>query len=214
MNPDHAPKPNTTPGEQPQQQSSSQPQQSTTQPAESMGAEKIESFEAGENMVVDVRRHPFGLYVLYLQIILALGLSLIVIFAFLPSVSTTLGVPESTVNGIAAIFGLIAISFGLIFIVLATKVYTGNRLIVSNRNITHVKQVGIFNKHTAELSMSNVEDVSIHKTGIFPSVFNYGELKIETAGEQRNFEYKYCPKPDAVATAILNSRSNFSRQKH
>ncbi len=127
----------------------------------------------------------------------------------LPSVIEALGLHGPTVNAVASLFGLFAVAFALIFIVLVTRIYKYNQLIVSDKNVTQVLQIGLFSRKVSELSMANVEDVTAEQHGIFPTIFNYGTLKIETAGEQNNFIFIYCPNPNAYAKAILDSRLQF-----
>lgn len=170
---------------------------------------RIEALTAEETLVADVRRHAFGLFLIYLQIFVAFGLSLGLIFAFLPTVSETIGVDPDTVNALASAFGLFVTAFAFIFLILATRIYKGNQLIVSDKSVTQVLQVGLFNRKISELSMVNVEDVTAEQSGIFPTLFNYGALKIETAGEQNNFVFIYCPNPNAYAKAILDARLRF-----
>lgn len=171
---------------------------------------RIESLTSDETLVADVRKHSFGLFLIYLQIIVALGLSLVLIFAFLPSVSDTLNVSQSAVNALAAAFGLVTVAFGVIFLILATKIYKGNQMIVSDKNVTQVLQIGLFDRKISELSMANIHDVTAQQRGIFPTLLNYGVLKIETAGEQNNFIFPYCPNPNAYAKAILDARQAFT----
>ena len=83
---------------------------------------RIEGLTAEETLVADIRRHPFGLFLIYFQIFLALSLSLILVFAFLPSVSDTMGLSKDAVSALAAIFGLFTITFGLVFLALATRI--------------------------------------------------------------------------------------------
>lgn len=170
---------------------------------------RVEGLTAGETLVADVRRHWFGLFLIYFQIIFALMLSLILIFAFLPSVIETLAINSSTANSLASVFALFAMVFGIIFLILATRIYKGNQLIVSDKNVTQVLQIGLFNRKISELSMANVEDVTAEQSGILPTIFNYGVLRIETAGEQNNFIFSYCPNPNAYAKAILDARLEF-----
>jgi hypothetical protein len=42
-----------------------------------------------------------------------------------------------------------------------------------------------------------------------PHLFNYGTLRVETAGEQSNFNFIYCPRPNAVAKLILEARERY-----
>jgi membrane protein YdbS with pleckstrin-like domain len=170
---------------------------------------RIEALTASETLVADIRRHPFGLFLIYLQTFVAFGLALVLIFTLMPSVIQALGLHGPTVNAIASIFGLLVVVFALIFVVLATRIYKYNQLIVSDKNVTQVLQIGLFSRKVSELSMANVEDVTAEQHGIFPTIFNYGTLKIETAGEQNNFVFIYCPNPNAYAKAILDARLQF-----
>lgn len=174
---------------------------------------RIESLTSDETLVADVRRHPFGLFLIYLQIFVAFGIALLLIFTLLPSTIEALGLHAGNVNAIASAFGLFVVVFAFIFLVLATRIYQGNQLIVSDKNVTQVLQLGLFSRKVSELSMANVEDVTAEQHGIFPTIFNYGTLKIETAGEQNNFIFAYCPNPNAYAKAILDARLQFISEK-
>lgn len=172
---------------------------------------KVENLMSDEVQVADVRRHPFGLFVIYLQFVIGIGISFLLIFGFLPSVLTVVNISELQAKTIAYLFAVVVAFLGSIFLVLASRIYRGNQLIVSDVNVTQVLQVGLFNRKVSELSMHNVEDVTAQQRGVLQTFFNYGTLTIETAGEQNNFTFIYCPNPNAYAKAILDSRQQFVR---
>lgn len=170
---------------------------------------RIEQINRDETRVADIRQHPFGLFLQYAQISggLILGLGLIVFL--MPDLLDSFGLQSSAISAILAFFSLIVVSIGIIYMILVTRIYQSHQLIVTDQNITQVLQVGLFNRKVSELSMSNVEDVTAQQKGIFATIFNYGTLKIETAGEQNNFIFKYCPNPNAYAKALLDARSHY-----
>lgn len=170
---------------------------------------RIEQLTSDETKIADIRRHPFGLFLIFLQTIVGFGLALIIIFALMPGVLETLGLTGSGADSLLYLFGFFAIVFAVLFLLLAAKVYNGNQLIVSDSNITQVLQIGIFNRKISELGMGNIEDVTAQQSGIFPTLLNYGTLKVETAGEQNNFVFVYCPNPNAYAKAMLDARQKF-----
>jgi len=43
-------------------------------------------------------------------------------------------------------------------------------------------------------------------------MMNYGTLKIETAGEQTNFSFTFCPNPNHCAKVILDAREKMLGQ--
>lgn len=172
----------------------------------------IDTLSAGEQKLTEIRRHPFGIIILYIQATFALLLSTLLIVFLLPSVTDTLGLSSGATNAIVGLFGLIALVLVVLFLLIATWIYNRSLLIVTTRNVTLINQIGLFNRKVSEIAMTNIEDVTSHKEGIFPTIFNFGVLKIETAGEQNNFTYTYCVNPNVAAKLILDARESFLMQ--
>ena len=106
---------------------------------------------------------------------------------------------------------------GLVMLVAAvmlfvgTRVYWGNRWIVTSDSVTQVTQSSLFNVQSSQLSMGNIEDVTVEQEGVLPHAFGYGLLRVETAGERSKFVFMYCPKPNEYAKKILNAREQFEQ---
>jgi uncharacterized membrane protein YdbT with pleckstrin-like domain len=173
---------------------------------------KVEQITSDEIRVADVRRHPFGLFVIYLQAIVGLSIAFLLIFLLMPGFLDTIGVSQAQGNSLLFLAILISVILGLGFLFLAARIYRGNQLIVTNENVTQVAQVGLFHRKVSELSMHNVEDVTSAQRGIIQTFFNFGTLTIETAGEQNNFIFVYCPNPNAYAKAILDARQDYFKR--
>lgn len=170
---------------------------------------RVEHINADETKIADVRRHLFGLIALYTQVIVGLLLALGLIGFLLPGFLDTLGISTGTGASIFGLISILLVFFAAVFLVLAHRIYTANQLIITDKNITQVLQMGLFHRKISELSMSSIEDVTAHQRGLFQTVFNYGTLTIETAGEQRNFNFAYCPNPNAHAKILLDARAAF-----
>ncbi|MBW3568725.1 PH domain-containing protein [Candidatus Parcubacteria bacterium] len=169
---------------------------------------RVEDINQEEVKIADIRRHFFGLFIKYLETILAIGLALGLIIFLTPSVFGNGGTAKSAVM----LLSLIVITLGALFLVLVTKIYNSNQLIITDINVTQVLQIGLFSRKVSELTMENVEDVTAEQHGIFPTLFNYGTLKVETAGEQNNFIFKYCPNPNAYAKALQDARAAYFKK--
>ncbi len=55
--------------------------------------------------------------------------------------------------------------------------------LVTNQRIIDMRFVFPFYKKVSQLSLTRIQDMSDVTNGFFPSVFNYGDLRVETAGE-------------------------------
>lgn len=161
--------------------------------------------DADEQEVCIVRRHPVGILSVYFLTVIGIATGLGLIGYVLPSVIS----PNKTQVFFIMLLVIAAICLAFLFLVLATVIYRESKLVVTNKNITQILQRSLFNKATSQLSMANVEDVTAIQKGIFATYFNYGTLKIETAGEQANFNFEYCPNPRMLAKQILEARERF-----
>jgi uncharacterized membrane protein YdbT with pleckstrin-like domain len=103
-----------------------------------------------------------------------------------------------------------ALVFFILF--LATYIYRQSMLIVTDKSLIQIMQRGLFVRKVSRLSMSNVEDVSAEQRGILPTIFNYGTLTIQTAGERENFLFPYCPSPNLYADRVLDARQAYANR--
>lgn len=162
----------------------------------------MEQVDPDEVKLADTHKHPIGIILLYIQVgigmVFAIGLS----YFLLPLVLED----TETAFFIGNIFTAVAVVMAFIVLTIATIIYKENRIIVTDRNITQVLQYGLFSRKVSQLNINNVEDVTALQQGILPTIFNYGTLKIETAGEQVNFHFSYCPNADYYAKVILDAR--------
>jgi len=162
----------------------------------------IERTDADERKLAEIFKHPIGIILLYVQaafgMILAIGLA----YFLLPVVLND----TNTAFMIGNIFAFISVTLAFLVIVVATFLYRQNRLIITDRNITQILQFGLFSRKVSQLNMNNVEDVTAVQSGVLATIFNFGVLKIETAGEQVNFHYTFCPNAGYYAKIILDCR--------
>jgi hypothetical protein len=57
--------------------------------------------------------------------------------------------------------------------------------------------------------MANVEDVTAEQKGILATIFGYGTLMVQTAGERENFTFYYCPDPNTYASRIIEAHQTY-----
>jgi membrane protein YdbS with pleckstrin-like domain len=163
---------------------------------------------ADEHVVTIVHRSFIGLVFIYLEAFGAVAALLaLAIFAF-PDLFSQLSANSNMLLAAAAVFA-IALIFFILF--LATYIYRQSILIVTDKNLIQILQKGLFVRKVSRLSMSNVEDVTAEQSGFLPTIFNYGVLMVQTAGEMENFIFPYCPNPNVFADRILDARQAYAR---
>jgi hypothetical protein len=77
-----------------------------------------------------------------------------------------------------------------------------NVFIVTSERVVDIDYSDIVVHNIAIAAISHVQDVNYSQSGFIPTFFNYGELFVQTAGEEKNFEASSVPKP-REATHII-----------
>lgn len=168
--------------------------------------------QPGERIICDIKRHPFGIVSMYVAAAVALVV-MAVLAAMAPNIfsqysSTAGGSFTTLVQAAAIVFGVLII----LVLLIATMVYWQNRWIVTDDSITQITQASLFGRRVSQLSMENLEDITINQDGILQAMFNFGTLRAETAGERSKFVFQYCPDPKKYARAILEVHEAFIHQ--
>ena len=168
--------------------------------------------QPGEQTICEIKRHPIGILGIYTMVGFLLVMLALIIFAIAPSVFGDTN--KNQVMSIGAVVLLLAAVAGAAFAFISNIVYWGNRWIVTSDSITQVQQTSLFNKQSSQLSLANLEDVTVEQNGLLTHMFNYGVIKAETAGERSKFTFAYCPNPNLYAQQILNARERFEQSHH
>lgn len=92
------------------------------------------------------------------------------------------------------------IIFGYIFTSYLTWFY--NISLVTTQRIIDIDFSSIVFENVAATKLSQVEDVSYSQIGVIRSVFDYGNVLVQTAAHVDEFEFKAVPHPEKVITII------------
>jgi len=92
-----------------------------------------------------------------------------------------------------AIFGFILVQFTLWFF---------NAVLITNIRIIDYDVTGILVKHISETRLNLVEDVNYSQVGSIRTVFDYGDVTVQTAGASENFIFELVPKPARIVKIL------------
>ena len=168
----------------------------------------LKAMQKGERQIFAIKRHPIGILFTYVVAGFGLLLLAVIIFAIAPLIAPD---NRETIVRLGAGLYLIVLLVTVLLVTVSHYVYWGNRWVLTTDSLTQVSQTGLFNKESSQLSLANLEDVTAQTNGILAKIFNFGVLKVETAGERSKFTFSYCPDPEKHAQEILNAREQFEQ---
>ena len=76
--------------------------------------------------------------------------------------------------------------------------------IITNDRLLNIEQEGVFARTISELDLYKIQDATSEVKGILPSLFGYGNVHIQTAGETKRFELEQVPNPHEVRKLIMD----------
>ena len=141
---------------------STQPQM----PEHPPGLHPMVVLQPGERVVGEVKRHPIGIVKLYVAATLGVLMIAILAFLVLPNLIQQSG-DTSIMTEVYAAVGL-AVVILILVLGISTSVYWQNQWIITTDSITQISQTGLFGRQVSQLSMDNLEDVTVDQNGIMP----------------------------------------------
>lgn len=186
----------------------------TTQPPNEANLHPMVVLQPGERVICDIKRHPIGILLMYAAAVFAIVV-VIVLAVLAPNIFSHSMTAGETSDSTVRLIQLGAVVFCILIVLILliiTIVYWQNRWIVTDDSITQITQESLLSRRVSQLSMENLEDVTIDQRGLLQTMFDYGTLRAETAGEKSKFVFAYCPNPKKMARAILEVHENFIHQ--
>lgn len=165
----------------------------------------LSAMQPGEQVICEIRRSGIGLIGAYVSAGMAIIIMAIIVI-LIPHYVTDLSPQIKSALMIAFVLVLIVVA---LFAYVTTTIYKANRWILTSDSLTQISQVGLFRKQTSQLSLANLEDVTAEQRGMIQSMFGFGTLRVETAGERSKFVFPFCPNPNGCAQRVLLARENF-----
>lgn len=166
---------------------------------------KFESQSTGEQVILILRRHPITNFRWIATAILLSLVPLVVtmVDAFAPNF------PARYVIMGAVVWELVVIGF--VFEEFLRWFF--NIYIITNRRIVDIDFYHLLYLEMSETDLSKIQDVSVANKGIMSSVFNFGDIHIQTAAEKSLFEFISVKEADTVASVIRTLSQNRNEQE-
>lgn len=165
------------------------------------------SFEEGEHIVLEVRKHWFVL-VTKLFVVIVLGLLPLFVYSALVGLLGGFGVDgdarmiEATFTHLLQFFYFVWLLLLWIYIFIVWTDYFLDIWIITNKKILAVEQHGLFKREVSTILLAKVQDVSTEVHGFINTLLDFGDLQVETAGGMRTFIIHSVARPGATRQKI------------
>ena len=153
----------------------------------------------GEDVIQVIRRHPASLWGRLVLIALVMILALVIWLTV--SANGVLG----TLLDITFVLVIVG---GLLIGFMVWYRYRNDLWVITSQRLIDVTRSTPFNQQITTASLTNVQDISIRRKGIFNTMLNFGDVICQTASAgSKTFALIGVAKPEQVLDAIDDARA-------
>lgn len=166
--------------------------------------------DKGEEVIMEVRKH----WIVFFGH--ALGLLMLAIFPsvifellkiFMPQVIEAINIPVNMPALLLFFYTLWLLFLWVSFFLQWTKYYL-DVWFVTPKRIIGVSQKSIFDREISNLRFDKIQDVTIDVHGFMATILNFGNVKVQTAGEDNmDFIMNTVRNPDKVRRVIFSQHN-------
>jgi uncharacterized membrane protein YdbT with pleckstrin-like domain len=75
--------------------------------------------------------------------------------------------------------------------------------IITSQRIVNIEQKGMFMRKVSEIDFSKIQDITTEVAGFIPTILNYGDVKVQTAGELEDINFRTVSDPYEIKNIII-----------
>lgn len=172
---------------------------------------KFDRQEDSEVIKLFLRQHPIvNIFWVTTTIILLIMPAVLLFLDTLLGFNYALTIPLNLFVGGLIIYYLLVLAYAFEqFLSWYFNVY-----IVTNMHIVDINFYSLLAKEVVEISLDDIEVIAAHTAGILGSLFNFGNVEIETAAETKRILFEKVPRPDMVSDMVQDLQRTKLGRKH
>jgi uncharacterized membrane protein YdbT with pleckstrin-like domain len=134
---------------------------------------------------------------------LMVGLLMLIIGLIALWVWPILSLPVDVPSIYLYIVSLLYFSIASLTLWIGWFLYSRTEVIITSNLLIDVSQNSLFSRNVAQLELHRVQDVTVERKGVIRTIFNYGNVVIQTAGEKDYFVLQNLSHPNEVASDLM-----------
>lgn len=154
-----------------------------------------------EKKILVLRRHWISYIPTVLLYLVLTLIPLVIYFVFLQAGNDLLATPY-----LRTVLILLGSAYELciaLFFYANFLIYYLDMLIITSDRLVMVSQGNLFARKVSELDLFRIQDCTSDVKGFWRTIFDFGNLEIQTAGEKENFVFENLPQPHEIRRQLL-----------
>ena len=100
-------------------------------------------------------------------------------------------------------FGLLWILGLWFFFFIGWTLHHLDAWVVTNKRIVDIEQNGLFSREETSFRLDRIQDITVETHGILATLFGFGAIHVQTAGEEARLELPIASSPEKIKDLIM-----------
>lgn len=171
----------------------------------------FESQEDDEEVIFSLRKHPF---ILSTPLVVALFVTALCFVIYLLMKNSAAELFSINLEALFAVFLSLAILYVVLISFISWLIRYLNVIILTNKHLVEIEQGSIFDRKISILALDHIEDVTSETKGVIRTLFDFGDIHIQTAGEVKNFVLSNYKDPEGIEKKIMEAKAAHEQTFH
>ena len=163
-----------------------------------------------EKVELVIRKHRISLLGKFLYLLAMIAIPWIVFYVVAPITFSFL--TRSPYSELFLLLTLIYYLFLWLFVFIVWIDYYYDLWIITDQRLLDIEQKGFFSRVVSELDLEKIQDITSEVHGILPTLFEFGSIYIQTAGEKNRFAMESIPHPITIRRKIVKLYEKVRRE--
>ncbi|MBI4136446.1 PH domain-containing protein [Candidatus Roizmanbacteria bacterium] len=151
-----------------------------------------------EYVILFLRRH----FITQIPWILSALIIIVMPFFLIPLVENLIGISIPLNYQIIILGFWYTMTFAFIYVNFILWYYNVN--LVTNERVVDIDFVYLLVQDVSATRIAQIEDVTYRRVGVLATLFDYGDVYVQTAGTEANIEFLSIPQPKRVAQILID----------
>lgn len=131
---------------------------------------------------------------------------MVLVMLVVPTLVGMLGILNSVPANFQFVFMMIWYLITLAYFLESFLTWFFNVYLVTDERIIDIDFYNLIYKEVSDANIDKIQDVTYKMGGVIRTLFNYGDIMIQTASEVPNFEFHAVPYPDKIVKVLQELR--------
>jgi hypothetical protein len=163
------------------------------------------TLQQGETVLQVLRRHWLHVWPKLILMFLAMVLPIVLLWFVLDWIDVR---DDDIGRYVGIILSALWAAFWLVRMFLTWYAYSHDMWVITDQRLVDVRKPNPIKLELASADMTDVLDMSVERSGLLGTMFNFGDVRCQTAGTATNFILAGVPDPAGVQAVIDKTRDD------